>query len=90
MLYLREIPLTHPEAGMLGYVQSRNEAVWALRIETVLRRKPDTYYAVGDMLWEQHRVTPRLAYTYRSKHYCQAAGEDIDIFHILLRFCQHL
>jgi hypothetical protein len=83
-------PLTHPEAGMLGYVQSRDEAVWALRIETVLRRRPDTYYAVGDMLWEQHRVTPRLAYTYRSKHYCQAAGEDIDIFHILLRFCKHL
>jgi hypothetical protein len=82
-------PLTHPEAGMLGYVQSRNESVWASRIETELCRKPGAYYAVGDVLWEQHRVTPRLAYTYRSKHYCQAAGEDIDIFHILLRFCKH-
>jgi hypothetical protein len=82
-------PLTHPEAGMLGYVQSRDEAVWASKIEAALGQKPDIYFAVGDMLWEQHRITPRLAYTYLSKHYCQASGEDLDIFHLLLCFCRH-
>jgi hypothetical protein len=81
-------PLTHPEAGMLGYVQSHNEATWALRIETALRRAPDTYDVVGDERWEPHPIAPQLAHTYRSKHHCQISEEDIDIFHTLLRFCQ--
>jgi hypothetical protein len=82
-------PLTHPEAGMLGYVQSRNEAVWASKIAAALNQKPDTYYAIGDILWAQHRITPQLTYTYHSKHYCRASREGLDIFHILLRFCKH-
>jgi hypothetical protein len=82
-------PLTHPEAGMLGYVQNRDEAVWASKLATALSQKPDTYWAIDDILWEQHRITPRLVHTYHSKHYCQALGEGIDIFHILLRFCRH-
>jgi hypothetical protein len=82
-------PLTHPEAGMLGYVQNRDEAVWAAKIEAVLSQKPETYCAVGGIRWGYHSITPRLAHTYHCKHHCQASGEDIDIFHILLRFCKH-
>jgi hypothetical protein len=80
-------PLTHPEAGMLGYVQSDGETAWATRIETVLRQAPDLYYIAGNNMWEKNQITPQLLYTYRSQHYCQTLGADIHIFHTLLRFC---
>jgi hypothetical protein len=80
-------PLMQPEAGMLGYVQKYDEVVWASKIEAELSLKPDVYGAVGNVLWAQHRITPRLIHTYRSKHSRRTAEDDIDIFHILLRFC---
>jgi hypothetical protein len=80
-------PLTHPEAGMLGYIQSGDEAAWAAKIEAALRKDPATYCVANGVLWESHHITSRLAHTYRSKHHCPALGEDIRIFHILLRFC---
>jgi hypothetical protein len=79
-------PLTHPEAGMLGYVQSHGEVTWAARIEAALKQAPDTYAVVGDERGTLHPITPHLSHTYRSKHHCQRSEEDIDIFHILLRF----
>jgi len=82
-----QYPLTHPEAGMLGYVQNRNEMLWASKIAVELRQKPEAYGVVGDVLWEQHYITTQLTHIYHSKHSCQPLGEDIDIFHILLRFC---
>lgn len=81
-------PTTHAEAGMLGYVQSQNETAWANKIAATLRQAPTTYFMVDNELWEQHRIIPQLLYTYRSKHHCQALGEDIDIFHILLHCYQ--
>src|SRR5262245_62168224 len=36
-------PLTHPEAGMLGYVQSNDETTWAAKIAMALTRAPDAY-----------------------------------------------
>ena len=80
-------PLTHPEAGMLGYVQSQNEAAWAAKIEATLRQAPDAYRIADNELWEQHHITPHLVYTYRSKHHGPDLREDIHIFHTLLRFC---
>jgi hypothetical protein len=80
-------PLTHPEAGMLGYIQSGDEAAWAAKIEAALRKDPAAYCVANGVLWEHHHIASRLAYTYRSKHHCPALGEDIRIFHILLRFC---
>ena len=79
-------PLTHPEAGMLGYVQNNGETIWATKIETTLHQAPNTYFITGNALWEKNQITPRLLYTYRSKHRCQTLGEDIYIFHTLLRF----
>lgn len=79
-------PLTHPEAGMLGYVQSDDETTWAAKIETTLRQAPDSYSIDGNELWKQCQIAPQLAYTYRSRHHCQTLGENIYIFHILLRF----
>jgi hypothetical protein len=80
-------PLTHPEAGMLGYIQSNSETTWETKIETTLRRAPSTYFITGNALWEKSQITPRLLHTYRSRHHCQTLGEDIYIFHTLLRFC---
>ena len=80
-------PLTHPEAGMLGYVQNDSETAWAARIETALRQAPDVYYIAGNNVWEKHQITPQLLYTYCSRHHCQTLGADIHIFHTLLRFC---
>ncbi len=80
-------PLTHPEAGMLGYVQSDDEASWAAKIEAALRRTPARYSTTGDNVWDQNQITPQLVYTYRSRHHCQAWEEELQIFHILLRFC---
>ena len=81
-------PLTHPEAGMLGYVQSHSEAAWAARIEATLSQAPAMYSVADNELWEQHHITLRLLYTYRSKHHCPALGEDIHVFHTLLCFCK--
>ena len=80
-------PLTCPEAGMLGYIQSRDETTWAAKIEGALRKDPATYCVASGTQWEPHHITSRLAHTFRSKHQCPALGEDIYIFHVLLRFC---
>jgi hypothetical protein len=80
-------PLTHPEAGMLGYVQSDSETAWAVKIETALRQAPTTYCIAGEEGWEKQQITPRLPYTYHSKHHCQTLKADIRIYHTLLRFC---
>jgi hypothetical protein len=79
-------PLTHPEAGMLGYVQSNDETTWAAKIAMALTRAPDAYYIANNTRWDGCQITPQLVYTYRSRHHCQTLGEDIDIFHTLLRF----
>ncbi len=80
-------PLTHPEAGMLGYVQSDDEASWAAKIEAALRRAPAIYSTTEGNMWDQNQITPQLVFTYRSRHRCQALEEELQIFHILLRFC---
>ena len=80
-------PLTHPEAGMLGYVQSQDEAAWAEKIKKALRRSPTSYSITDDGQWEQHSIISRFEYTYCSKHHRSAQEEDIVVFHTLLRFC---
>ena len=72
---------------MLGYVQSDDETTWAAKIEMVLTRTPNAYCIVDNALWDGYQITPQLVYSYRSRHHCQTLGEDIDIFHTLLRFC---
>ena len=80
-------PLTHPEAGMLGYIQSDDEVAWATKIETALRRTPATYFTTEEQSWDKNQITPQLVFTYRSRHNCSAVAEELQIFHLLLRFC---
>ncbi len=80
-------PLTHPEAGMLGYVQNQDEETWAEKIKEALRKSPARYSVTDDGQWRQHSITSRFKYTYCSKHSCSGREEDITVFHTLLRFC---
>ncbi len=81
-------PLTHPEAGMLGYVQSQDEAAWAEKMRKALKRYPTRYSVANNGQWEQSSITSQLEYTYCSKHSCSAQEEDITVFHTLLHFCE--
>ena len=80
--------LTHLEAGMLGYVQSQDEAAWAEKMRKALKRYPTRYSVANNGQWEQSSITSQLEYTYRSKHSCSAQEEDITVFHTLLHFCE--
>ena len=62
------------------------KASWAVKIETVLRRAPVRYSTTKANAWEPYPITAQLTYTYRSRHNCQAIPEELQIFHILLRF----
>jgi hypothetical protein len=80
-------PLTHAEAGMLGYVQSDDETTWAKRIASVLSRDRNEY-AVEEPLFCGQAAPAGLAYTYLSHHHSKAAPHTT-IHHVLLRF-EHL
>jgi hypothetical protein len=79
-------PLTHPEAGMLGYVQSGGETSWAANLESALRQTPARYSTTEEKAWEPFPITSALLHTYRSRHHCQTMAEELQIFHTLLRF----
>jgi hypothetical protein len=78
-------PMTHHEAGMLGYVQSETEEIWADRIELALRKEKAKYMAT-DPPFSYQRLHSLLRYTYRSHHRQGKRPEFVTIHHILLRF----
>ena len=79
-------PLTHPEAGMIGYIQSDDESAWAAKIEAALRQDPVRYATTDNNVWAYYWITSQLTHTYRSQHRCQVLQEDMQIFHTLLLF----
>jgi hypothetical protein len=78
-------PMKHHEAGMLGYVQSETEQIWADRIALALLKEKAKYLATAPPFSHQ-RVYGLLRYTYRSHHRQDERAEIIIIHHILLRF----
>lgn len=80
-------PVAHGEAGMLGYVQSEDEATWAAKIEAELSAKPTHYAVACDGHWVKQAVTPSLEHTYRTGHALPGTHDRITIHHVLLRFC---
>ena len=76
-------PLTHDEAGMLGYVQSENEAVWAKRIGDTLAKGKTKYSVIGEP-FSEHLIHPQLRHTYVSRHSCQGEISPITVRHVLL------
>jgi hypothetical protein len=78
-------PMTHHEAGMLGYVQSETEKIWANRIEFALLKEKAKYMAT-DPPFSHQRVHSLLRYTYLSHHCQDERAESVIIHHILLQF----
>lgn len=73
-------------AGMLGYVQTRNPAHWAERLEKKLAMQCQEHQSVDDEPWQPHRIVPELTDTYRSRHHRASPATPILILHTMLRF----
>ncbi len=78
-------PATHGEAGMLGYVQSGEEADWAEDIESRLSEGGAVYGSV-DPLFAPRQIHAVLHHTYTSCHLQSQGTGHIVIHHVLLRF----
>jgi hypothetical protein len=77
-------PLTHNEAGMLGYLQSGSEKIWSEKIRGILAANEDKYYVVSPFYRQQKICT--LEHTYVSNHQAAQRANIIIIHHVLLRF----
>jgi hypothetical protein len=72
--------------GMLGYVQSENEQIWAARIEQGLLEAPQKHSLRDQSPWRHEPVIEDLPHTYRSDHGRGRGRRRIEIYHVLLRF----
>ena len=77
-------PLTHDEAGMLGYLQCGNEKDWSDQIERTLAAKAEKY-CVASPPYRQQKICT-LEHTYVSHHYAAQHSDIIIIHHVFLRF----
>ena len=77
-------PMTHAEAGMLGYVQSDDELTWAKRIGSALNMDRSEYGAKEPSFRKQATSTG-LAHTYISHHHTNTAPHTT-VHHVFLRF----
>ncbi len=77
-------PLTHDEAGMLGYVQSWDEGDWSDRIERALAEKKENYCVAAPPFRQQQICS--LERTYVSHHFNASHSAVILVHHVLLRF----
>ena len=80
-------PMTHNEAGMLGYVQSGSEDLWATRISESLKKSPKKYSLKPLGQWQKVQLTKSYHHTYRTVHFGPNSGSDVAIHHVLLRCC---
>lgn len=81
-----EYPLTHPEAGMIGYVQSDTEDVWATRIGQALAAAGKKFRVRSGGEWGREKLAKNLSHTYRTVHTPKDARPDLTVYHVLLRF----
>jgi len=77
-------PLTHDEAGMIGYVQAGDEADWSDQIKTALVESSERYAVVSPSYRKQEICS--MEHTYRSHHRAWSSSSVIAIHHMLLRF----
>ncbi len=82
-----EYARTDLRAGMVGYIQSDDEAAWAERIEHRLVSSPKAYSLRPESSWRQASIIDELPHTYRSGHGRSRGRRPIEMYHILLRFC---
>ncbi len=77
-------PLTHNEAGMLGYIQAGKEENWSDQIEKALKEMADKYSVASPPY--NHQKICDLEHTYVSYHCLESRVAVIAIHHLLLRF----
>jgi len=77
-------PLTHDEAGMLGYVQSGAGNEWSDQIKKALVKKGDKYGTAAPP-YRRQKVC-KLKHTYVSHHLAGSRTTVIVVHHVLLRF----
>jgi hypothetical protein len=75
------------EAGMLAYVQTENQSVWADRISAVIGKRAGAVMLCQDGQWTRVDMVAQLQHIYRTKHNRPALGRPITLFHIFLSFC---
>jgi hypothetical protein len=81
--FLRGVyPLTHPEAGMIGYVQHASAAIWQERLGKYAARKARALRIVER--WQDYPCV--LANTSTSAHEHPVFGR-LSVVHVLLPFC---
>lgn len=79
-------PVTHGEAGMLGYAQCGDEQTWADKIKAELDGNRNQYAVREDGAWQKVRIAPNLRHTYRSRHDRTDPLSRVTVHHVLLRF----
>jgi len=76
----------HPQAGMLGYVQTETETAWADRIATRLMSTPSTLSVQRGTSWGTYPAARGPKYVFTTHHGRTGAG-PIVIYHVFLLFC---
>jgi hypothetical protein len=75
-------PLTHPEAGMLGYVQSDTVNDWLSKLIKIFQRESEQYFIVKDGFNED--ILTQGLVTWKSEHLMPKTS--LKIWHTLLLF----
>ncbi len=74
------------DAGMLGYVQSDTEEIWAASLQEKLREAETKHGVCDDCFGREHRFRAGPVHTYHSRHLRTKPRSPIDIYHTFLSF----
>jgi hypothetical protein len=78
---------TERRGGMLGYVQSDNEQIWAAKIDKAFTSSPESF---GLQTKRNHfrlcQISAQLRHTYVSEHRRTTDGKRLQIYHSFLLF----
>lgn len=81
-------PANIGHAGMLGYIHSEDETVWAAKIEEHFRRNSAELKVVksNGQVWQRDKIQKGY-HAFISVHACKASIGTLKITHLFLRFC---
>jgi hypothetical protein len=76
----------HPDAGMLGYVQSGTPEEWANKLESKLKDEDGPYDVLRGGGLRPMKLSRSLSHTFYSRHNRAPVKAPIDMYHTLLLF----
>ena len=77
-------PLTHPEAGMLAYIQEKDLRHWTSSLKVAMSSNPELRLKTPGMVKE---ILAQGLNTWRTEHH-RSSGDTLMIWHTLLLFCE--